>query len=418
MLDAEAGEIADYWARCPQDGLGGDIKRLIFLNWTRLDPRGAVAATTGSDEADMVWWAWAASDPRGALAAAPSEKYHRVAKGIGEFHPAWLMEHFPEIPEEARNQALTGLMTWKENDDPAATLDFLREQGRNFHDGTFKAFARKDPWAAFDWLEKNGKLLGSRYSNHDGPVEILIREMKAAHPDDLERMAATLPAGKLKRTMDDAVFETQLETDPEKAFEEAMKAEAPLTSVKRLGIIGAGLLSTDPEKAFGIAAEMLVKSKDGLSPERSINVGDSSISYHGQEGEAAQFFNSLIAKDPVRTLDMAVTAADGEPGKTFRELTNTWAGSDLESYASWVNGQSEPAIRTAAISTMVSHLGDRGSYEEAADWAMTSPDRSSSLQSLVWSWAQKDGAAAKEWFEGADIPAMEKKNFLNQIGQQ
>ena len=414
MIDADAEDIAGYWARCPKDELGGDVKRLIFLNWTRLDPGGAVAATTGTDEADMVWWAWAASDPSGALRSAPPEKYHRVAKGIGEFHPAWLMEHFDEIPEEARDHALTGLMTWKENDDPEATLDFLKEQGRRFHEGTFKAFALKDPWAAFDWLQKNGKLTPSTWYRN-GPVEILIREMKAAHPDDLERMAATLPAGKLKRSMEDAVFESQLTTDPEKAFESAMNTEAPLTSVKRLGIIGMKALSTDPEKAFEIAAEMLVKSQDGLSPEKYINVGNSSISYGGQEGEAAKFFDSLIAKDPTRTLDMAVTAADGSPGKTFRELTKSWAEADLTSYASWVDRQSAPAIRTAAISTMVSQLRDRGSYSEAADWAMASPDRSSSLQSLVWSWANKDGEAAREWFEGADIPAKEKQQFLDQI---
>ena len=418
MLDADAGEIADYWARCPQDELGGDIKRLIFLNWTRLDPHGAVAATSGEDEADMVWWAWAASDPRSALAAAPPEKYHRVAKGIGEFQPLWLRENFSDIPEEARSHALTGLMTWKENDDPGATLDFLQEQGRNFHGGTFKAFALKDPWAAFDWLEKNGKLELSRYSNHDGPADILIREMKAAHPDDLERMAATLPAGKLKRSMEDAVFESKLETDPEKAFEEAMKVESTLTSLKRLGIIGAEALSTDPEKAFGIAAEMLMKSIDGLSPERYVSVGNSSISYGGQEGEAARFFSSLIAKDPARTLDMAVTAADGAPGKTFGELSKTWAETDPESYAEWVNRQSPPAVRTAAISTMVRHLQNRGSYEEAADWAAASPEPMSSLQSLAWSWGRKDKQAARAWYEAAEIPDKEKETLLNVIDQQ
>lgn len=418
MLDAGASEIADYWARCPKDGLGGDIKRLIFLNWTRLDPGGAIAATSGKEESNMVWWAWAASDPNGALAAAGPEQCHRVAKGIGKFHPAWLMEHFSEIPENAQDEALAGLMTWKENDDPAATLDFLREHGRDFHDFTFKAFALKDPWAAFDWLQKSGKLQVSQYPNQMGPVEILIREMKGAHADDLERMAATLPAGKLKRMMEEAAFENLVANDPEKALKLAMEAEAPLMAAKRLGIIGAGLLAAEPEKAFGIAAEILAKVPDGLSPERYVKVGYSSISYGGMEGDAAKFFNSLVAKDPVRTLDMAVTAADSSPGKTFRELTNTWAETDLESYATWVNQQSEPAIRTAAISTVVNQLESRGSYEEAGDWAMTSPDRFPALQSLVWSWANTDKSAAKAWFESADIPAKEKQELLQQISEQ
>jgi hypothetical protein len=259
MLDADADEIAAYWARCNQEGLGGDIKRLIFINWTRLDPLGAIAATQGKEEWKMVWWAWAASDPAAALAAAGPEQYGRVANGIGEFHPAWVRDHFSDIPDDAKDDALHGLMTWKENADPEATLDFLKEQGRRFQSHIFKAFALKDPWGAFDWLEKNDMLEVSQYSSRAGPVEILIREMNAAHPDDLERMASMLPAGKLKWVMEDAVFEKQMETDPEKALETARKTEVPLVAAKRLAMIGAGLVTSDPDKAFDIAADILTK---------------------------------------------------------------------------------------------------------------------------------------------------------------
>ena len=415
MLDADAGEIADYWARCPKDGLGGDIERLIFLNWTRLDPQSAVAATSGTDEADMVWWAWAASDPRGALAAAPPEKYHRVAKGIGEFHPAWLMENFSDIPEEAQDEALVGLMTWKENDDPEATLDFLREQGRDFHAFTFKALALKDPWAAFDWLQKNGKLEVSRYSGHDGPVEILIREMQNTHPDDLERMAATLPTGKLKRALDGAVFESQLVSDPEKALEAARKTEAPLISAKRLAMIGASLVSSDPDKAFDIAAEILMKLPGGLSPKREIRSEGNRMSWGAQNGDTEKFFNTLVAKNPERVLDMAATAAGDSPGETLRALSNSWAESDLESYAGWVNRQSAPEVRRMAIETVVNNLAAKGSYAEAGDWALTSPEKSTSLSSLAWRWGRSDPEQARDWFQNADIPEQEKQSLLQQI---
>ncbi len=415
MLDAEAGEIADYWARCPQDGLSDDIKRLIFINWTRLDPMSAIAATQGKEEWTRVWWAWAASDPTAALSAAGPEQFGRVAKGIGEFHPAWLLDHFSDIPDDAKGEALHGLTTWKENADPEGTLDFLEEKGRGFQSHIFKAFALKDPWGAFDWLEKNDKLEVSRYSGHEGPVEILIREMNAAHPDDLERMAAMMPAGKVKRVMEDAVFEKQVETDPEKALETARNTDAPLVAAKRLAMIGAGLLTSDPDKAFDIAADILAKSPNRLSPSRVIDSANGRRSSDESDGEAQEFFNELVANDPERTLDMAAVALQDAQGASFYKLTNTWAENDLGSYAEWVNKQSSPEVRKTAIHTMVGQLMNRGSHREAADWAIASPDPSMSLFQLAYSWGRTDPTLAEEWFQEANLTDEDRQKYIQLI---
>ena len=337
LLDADAGEIAEYWQRIASSQPTTDEKRLLFFNWMRVNPLGAIAATAGGEDASLAWWAWAASDPAQAMAAAGTdEQKKRVAKGIGEFQPGWLRDHFSELPEEVKNDALAGLSTWKETDDPAGMLDLFLENDRGFQSHIFKAFALKDPWKAFDWLEKNNMLQPTRYSNYSGGVEVLIEQMKKAHPDDLERMAVTMPYGKLKRMMEDAAFEGLIASDPAKALKSAKETEAPLMAAKRLGIIGSGLLSTDPDKAFDIAAEILAKNSGGLSPEVTVRSETSNRSWGGQEGDASKFFNSLIAKDPARTLDMAVTAADGAPGNTFNELIGIWAVSDLEGYVGWV----------------------------------------------------------------------------------
>lgn len=418
LVDADAAQIAGYWHECRKGKPDGDIKRLVFLNWMRVDPAGAIAATAGTEDAEIAWWAWSASDPQAALAAAGPEQLNRVAKGIGEFQPGWLCNHFSEFPDEGKDAALAGLATWKETDDPQIVLDLFLKINRGFQPHIFQAFAIKDPWAAFDWLERKRMLQLSQYNGRSGGIEILIEQMKAAYPEDLERMAAMMPAGKLKRIMEEAAFENLIATDPIKALKAAKETEAPLMAAKRLSTIGAGLLATEPEEGFDIAAEILEKSPGGLSPMREVSIGNSSISWGGQEGEAAKFFDSLMAKDPTRTLDMAAMAAGDSPGGTFRELADTWAKTDLKSYASWVNRQTEPAIRTAAINTVVNQLRNRGSYEEAGEWAMTSPDRSSSLQSLGWVWGSKDKGAARTWFEAVDIPAGEKQRILKEIEQQ
>lgn len=415
LLDADAGEIAEYWLRFESGQPMTDKKRLLFFNWTRVDPQGALKATAGSKDADIIWWAWAASDPASALAAAGTEEQMRkVAKGLGEFQPGWLMKHFDEISKEARDGALAGLTTWKETDDAGGMLDFLQANGRGFQSHIFTAFALKDPWAAFDWLEKNNMLEASRYSDGQ-PLEVLIGQMKSAHPDDLERMAAMMPPGKMKRSMEDAAFKNLITTDPEKALKSAKETDAPLVAARRMAMIASLSIGSDPGKAFDIGAEILANLPGGLSPKTEIRVEDRRNSWSGTQKETHEFFNQLLAKDPERVLDMAATAAGESPGATFNELSSSWAGDDPAAYAEWVNRQTQPQIRKPAIHTLSMKLMQKGSYQEAADWAMASPEPDSSLNTLSWFWGRMDPEAAKAWFKDAEIPEKDKQRYLQQI---
>lgn len=414
LLEADGEEIPDYWR-----GLGAnqpitDKTRLLFFHWTRVDPQGALAATAGTEDARLVFWAWAASDPAEALAAARTpEDWKRVAKGLGEFQPDWLMEHFDEIPEEARTNALEGMTTWKEADDAVAMLDFLEEKGRGFQPHIFKAFVLKDPWAAYDWLEKKGMLKLSPYPN--GGFEILLRELKANSPDDLERMAATMPAGEMKRAMEDAVFERLVEIDPDRALENAMKTEAPLVAANRMAMIASGLLESDPEKAFHIAADILAKAPDGLSFIERLSVGTYSTNSGSDDGVAKELFDRLIAGYPERTLDLAVASAGENPGHTFDGLAASWARADLPSYAEWVSRQTVPGIRTPAIANVVMALAAAGNFSEAGEWAVTAPDPELSLNALAWRWGARNPEEARAWFQTADIPEKLRKRSLENI---
>lgn len=413
LLDADAHEIAAYWDSCKDGKLDGDKQRLIFLNWTRLDPQAAIAAVAGTDKAGMPWWAWAASDPQAALSAAGADRLTDVARGIGEFQPKWLMEHFDRIPGEAKPPSLNGLLTWKENEDPLATMDFLQKQGIHFNAALFRTLARKDPWAAFDWLQENNGI-----DRGSGAIDILLDTMKSGHPDDLERLAAMTPSGALKRKMEDAIFSNLLATDPEAALVRAKAMESPVMAAARLAQIGTSLLATDPEKAFSIGADILAASPDRLAPLKRIDIGDNNTSWGTGESPAETFMDSLMIKDPVRTMEMT-TAGMKDGSTTFRTLCGKWADRDLPAFAEWVNRQTEPKVRDAAAGQVISRLTSQGQFQEAAEWAMRgSASNPANLHSIAAEWGQSNPAAASEWLESADIPENVRGNLRNYIRKE
>ncbi len=414
LLDADAAEIAAFWEHYRATNPGGDLRRLLFINWTRLDPSAAITATKGTDDEKLVWWAWAAHDPETAMSAAPTEEWRiRVAKGAGEFHPEWVRENFENIPEEARSSAIEGIRTWKEDGDHAATLDFLLEHGNGHTGSIFSTFARKDPWGAYDWLVKNDRLGIPQWGNQE--VDSLIRQMKELHPDDLERMAAMTPSGQVRWKMEDALFESLLETDPERALENARSGDAPLVNMKRLASIGDKLLDTDPEKAFDLAAEILMISKGGLSPNVMIDYEGGGIHYGSSDSHAEDFMARVLAKDPYRTLDMAAGALTDSSSRVFDNLSRTVAEKDLDGYAAWVNRQTDPKSIERGTGVVVSGLAQRGNFHEASEWAMNGykPEGSmpNGLFSLVHQWSQRDVEGAREWLESSPVSEQHKANM-------
>lgn len=415
LVDASALEIAEYWkAHLHDDATGdpnGDLRRLIFYNWTRLDPHAAIAAVAGTNRAMAAWSAWGTNDPQAALtaaAAAGGEPMKSVANGIGQMQPAWLRKHFDQIPEEAQKAALDGLMTWKEDSDSAARLDFLRAHGVAFHQSSFRTLAQKDPWAAYEWMQKNQDV-GNRYYD---PLGILLETMKESHPDDLERMAAMTPSGAMKRKIEDAIFANLLATDPEAAMAKAKATDAPMIAADRLGKIGALFFATDPEKAFQIAADMLAASPQRLTPEMMIKTEYGSSNWHEPPGAADNFLESLLIKDPARTMDMAITGGENV-SKTFEILANKWAERDLSGYAEWVNQQPDSPTRTAAARQVVSRLSRQGHFQEAADWAISGakPDEGALMGLVLYDWLRSNKDEAAAWVEANDLPENVRHQF-------
>ncbi len=318
--------------------------------------------------------------------------------------PEWLREHFDEIPEDVRQAAMDGMITWKEDGDHAARLDFLMANGRGFNPSAFKTLALKDPWEAYDWLEKNDKL----DPRDNSAVDILLETMKSGSPDDLQRLAAMTPSGALQRRIEDAFFENLLVSDPAAALAKAKSTEAPLIAAGRLAKIGNTLLDLDPEKAFAIATDILITCPDKLTSEKRIESTNGSSTWSSEESAAQAFMESLLIKDPARTLEMT-TAGLENVSQTFQELSGKWAERDFVAYTEWVNLQTDPKIRNAAASQVVSTLSSLGHFQEAAEWAM-SADKSN-LYNLTWQWARSNPSEASAWLDSAEIPEATKVNL-------
>jgi hypothetical protein len=413
LVDASAEDIAAYWEFRKDGNLQNDKMRLIFFNWTRLDPQAAIAAVAGTDRAAYPWWAWAAHDPRAALAAATPEMLADVALGIGEFHPAWVREHFDLIPENVRRNAIHGVLTWAENSDPRANLDFLKAQGYDANPYQFKTLARQDPLAAFEWLKENGHLDPS----NPYLLNTFLETLKTGYPGDLEAIASNTPPGALKRKLEDALFSNLLASDPAEALKQAKALDAPLMAAKRMAEVGAALLESDPDQAYQIGADIVAANPDKLTFEKLVRSDQGTMSW-GYDDAATNFMTSLLTKDPARTLDL-VNSKGNASSPTFNQLANQWAQRDVEGYAGWVNQQDDPATWTAASQQVVNQLSTEGRFDEAAEWALSEKNTGdSNLYIFLSAWRRSDSAAASNWLESANLPEPTREKLKTFITHQ
>jgi hypothetical protein len=414
LLDADAADIEAYWD-CRKDGkMDGDKKRLLFIHWTRLAPQVAIAAAAKTKDQGIAWWAWAAHEPQQALSMVGSDRIKDVARGIGEFHPKWLRDHFELIPEAARTSALDGLATWKEDEDHVATLDFFKEHGSYFPSHLCRTLAMKDPWAAYDWLQKTNKL------NTGRPMDVLLETMRSSHPEDLARLEAMTPPGALKRKIEDALFTNLITTNPKAALEQARASDTPFLAAKRLAKIGSTLLTSDPEQAFELGAEILAANPAKLAPAMQVQTDGQRRNWGPDEEEnaAANFMKSLLARDPERTLGI-VTAGQESVTQAFHQLAAEWADQDLPAYLEWVNRQESPAIRNEAATHVVQQFASQGHYQEAAEWAISAKILDHrSLYFLAGQWKQRDPAGAVAWLQTVDLPESVKRDLRTIISPQ
>jgi hypothetical protein len=380
----------------------------------QLDPPRS-AGLAGSSNDHHAWWAWGCHDPKGALAAAaagsPDNAKH-VAWGIGEFHPEWLREHFKELSEDAQGFALRGMAKWDDGQDPLAAMKFLKEIGRPVTKGTFQALIRQDPWAALDWAKENPGRGGGGFDYSVGdPMDLIVATMASDRPDDLERLAAQTPSGAAKLKMESAIFANLLKTDPQAALQAAKETTAPRAAAERYAAIGLGVVKTNPEQAFGLAKELLTKCPNAMGMTAWVNYPGGANGHSVEVPGVQDLLLGLMAKDPARTLEMTSSTVDPASGNSsFYHLASNWAQRDFVAYTTWVNRQTDPAIRDSGADIVVNNLLERGNFDEAADWTLSRKDdpENHRIVNLLANWKQHDATQAAAWLESVNMPEASK----------
>ena len=419
MMDASEENIAAYWKEYSRkQGRSNDINDLVFINWTRLNPQAAIAGA-GGNNVHYAWWAWACHDPEASLAAAiaaNSDRVNNVAWGIGEFHPAWLREHFKDIPESGRGNAIQGMMKWDDGENPLESLEFMKENDIGANVGTLKALVRQDPWAALDWVKENPKSDGGGYGGYiSDPMQLVVDTMAEEHPEDLARLADQTPSGMLKLKMEAAVFANLLKTDPEAALESAKSTTVPRVAAERLAAIGLGLVRTDPENAFALARDLFAACPDAMNMITWVRTPGSASGSGIRIPGVNDFMETLMNKDPARVMNLIADIPPDEHGnRAFNTISSQWAERDLVGFSEWVNQQTDESAREQGTQTVVNKLFSDGNYPEAADWAMSMKNGANQLTNTMLNWKRIDPDAAREWLENSSLPAeqMEKLNTI------
>ncbi|RYD22016.1 MAG: hypothetical protein EOP88_09415 [Verrucomicrobiaceae bacterium] len=408
LMDATEEEIAAYWQAYQKKDpskRSRDINDLVFLNWARLSPQGAIAGAGPRNE-QYAWWAWSCHDPKGSLAAAlkaGGDRLKDVAFGLGEFHPGWLREHFEEIPEDARQKALAGLAKWDDEQDPLKTLQFMQENGMQAGTGTVRALVRKDPAEAVAWAK-------TYRGRETGMLDFVVKTLASEQPEELKRLMEAAPSGAAKRTMESALFGNLVKNDPAAALEQANATRVPRIAAERYAALGLDVVKSDPEKAFGLAKDLFARCPDAMRQTAQVDLPDGGSNYSVFVPGVREFAEGLLIKDSARMLDMALALPAKDSGAILSNFSNQWASRDLEAYTGWVNQQSDPRIRDTAADLVSDRLAAKGHFDEAADWAVSGSGAADNLRQVMSRWKAADADAARRWLESSSVPDETKEN--------
>ncbi len=423
LLDADETEIATFLERYRQQG-GKDyeIASLLYANWTRLNPHGAIDAATSDEDRFYIWSAWASHDLRAALVAdvaAGGNMSHAIGSAIGAYHPTWMLAHFDQIPTRGREAAISAFRFR----DPACpvTLRTVRLaekwQSPELNSTLQSLLADNDPFQG--WLLLNEKNPDNQY-DHD-TLEMFMYHLKPFQYGELERISDTLPPGELKRQLDFKAMQFLTRVDPDAALSKARANEVPRIKAQLMAIAGKAFIHSDPKKALQIADELFAASP-GLFALPGIELPDgTSDSLQEDENMPAvhDFLSGVSRQDPQALMETFLARdPDFLATKTLASLSYSWARQTPEPFAQWLNAHTDPRIRETGTRSLVSYLAEQEQYPEALDWAVSLADPTDNPTNRVFQkWRKFDQTAALEWLDAADIPD-DRKGKLREGGKR
>lgn len=412
LVDASEQDISAFWEVSKKGEPGEKITELIFLHWARHNPQAAIAAAPSPS---VGWRAWACHDPQTALATARGEQVEEALHGIAEFHPQWLRQHFEELPQEVKKQALEAMVRWPDHAHPKEHLQFLTEHARSPDTEVFQALAQLDPWAAMEWT-KHPSMDQGFFSQKTEAVETVVHTLARDRPEDLKRMLEQAPSDLVKLKMEAALFSNLIKSDRAAALELAKSTPAPRVAAERYAALGQSIVRSDAEQAFQMARDLFTRCPDALN--RNIWLEFPA----GGERELFtripgidDFATSLMDVDPARFLDMVLHFNPGSANRSvLSHLTSNWADRDLAGFTHWLNQQTDESIRKQGAGEISSNLLENGFYEEAAEWGSSrftteelndASGGTGDLSDVFEEWMGIDPEGPARWLESANLPA-------------
>ncbi len=411
LLDAPEDDLAAFWdvygKRRNRDTFTID---LLFSQWAKTNPLGAIEAAKGGGQAGIPWWAWAVHDPDAAIAAvrgASKEMSGFVMRAIGQFHPERAMQVLEENPGFAQWNGIEGIVNGLARTDPEAALAFQRKHGRTHDTNAIEKLTREDPHAALEWLRGQPR-------GHDATSETaFLRTLERETPEMLAELAATTPSGELKWKLESAAFRHLAETNPAEALAQARAAGSPRLAAERLAVIGMGMADSDPGKALEIFQELFKACPDATDRTIWTRYPNGSSGGGGAIEGVQPFIDGLVAADPQAAMDAAsqggdaATLAGGMETHAVASVARTWARQDLEGFGGWVESQEPGPLQDHGAVILTNDLASRGEYSRALDWSSRMSDenmRRSSAQNAFQLWQSSDQEAAAEWLRQTELP--------------
>lgn len=410
LIDASAADIEAFWSsyakRKPVDRW---IKELIFTQWAKKDVQRLFEIAKQDDQEELAWWAWAMSDPDAALAAAanaPASMRESALRGLANFHPERARKMIEEKPGLAQIFDVNEMAKELYKGDPEKQLEFLSKFNQYGIGAPLKAWAEQDPRAAFAWMK-------DRSGNASLRSEF-VKGLARSHPDLLPELAAQLPSGTMKRDIELASLAHLAESDPDKALEQAGKADSPQMTADRLAKVANVIAPGNPEKALQVLAGILAGDPGALSRMQWTRTPGNG----GTSGAISTESNSLLTTlgqwNPGLTMETLLTAERENPpsntgysGSGSEQLAKNWASQDFEGFVKWRETQEDPKLLDSGASVITRRLISQNDYEAAAQWArqITETGKQQSLLSeTIANWVSKDREAAARWLDQAALP--------------
>ena len=137
---------------------------------------------------------------------------------------------------------------------------------------------------------------------------VIVKTLAKYHPEVLAQVAEGEPAGARKRSMEQALFENLMKSDFEAAVEQAEATAAPRVAAGRLARVGVELAHTDPERAYEMLEQLVKLYPKSSRMATTVEYPNGSTSFGSGDGMTKELIGILVAKDPVRLMELDAPA--------------------------------------------------------------------------------------------------------------